>query len=430
MTRIILLLFSFFIEAVVFYQYAFFLFIPKHSFFQRLLLLSLLYTSLFFSSIFGIVWINLTLFFLANFLFLYTQYRLTLLSAIFHSAMLSVIMGVTESVAFAFTPLPTMLKKDEAFIPFVIFSKALYFLIVVLMAHITRLKSGKQTKHNDSTLLLLLIPTSSVFILLSLLMYIINFPVVFPFNLMFVLSTTFLLLINLLVFQINQYNQKKSMEFTEMQLLLQKKSDLIKYHEMLLSQHENQSILIHDIKKHLQSVLLLNKQKEPEKIDSYIRQLIDSSDLRESVRICDNEMLNAILCQYKRQCDSYHIAFHTDIRSGSVQNISHRDLTSLFCNLLENAVTAATPIPNSYIELSVQKKKTAPILLIVLINSCRFSPDFNQNGMPVSNKTDNGRHGFGVRSIQKVVDQYHGNMRMYYDDATATFHTIITLKQE
>ena len=55
-------------------------------------------------------------------------------------------------------------------------------------------------------------------------------------------------MVNLLVFGINQYNQKKSQEYTDMQLLLQKESDSVEYYEMMLSQNENQSILIHDIK--------------------------------------------------------------------------------------------------------------------------------------------------------------------------------------
>ena len=30
---------------------------------------------------------------------------------------------------------------------------------------------------------------------------------------------------------------------------------------------------------------------------------------------------------------------------------------------------------------------------------------------------------------KKVVKQYHGNLQMYYDNDSGTFHTIITLKQ-
>ena len=96
------------------------------------------------------------------------------------------------------------------------------------------------------------------------------------------ISAVLLLLINLLVFGITQYNQKKSREFTEMQLLLQKESDSAEYYKMLLSQNENRSILIHDIKKHLQSIKLLNEKGESEKIDAYILQLMDASDLKET----------------------------------------------------------------------------------------------------------------------------------------------------
>ena len=35
----------------------------------------------------------------------------------------------------------------------------------------------------------------------------------------------------------------------------------------------------------------------------------------------------------------------------------------------------------------------------------------------------------GFKSIKKVVKQYHGNLQMYYDNDSGTFHTIITLKQ-
>mgnify|MGYP000810051987 CR=1 FL=1 len=65
---------------------------------------------------------------------------------------------------------------------------------------------------------------------------------------------------------------------------MQKESDTAAYYEMLLSQHESQRILIHDMKKHLQSIEILNSAKEHEKIDAYIHILLQSSDLTESVR--------------------------------------------------------------------------------------------------------------------------------------------------
>ena len=83
---------------------------------------------------------------------------------------------------------------------------------------------------------------------------------------------------------------------------------------MLHSQSENQSILIHDIKKHLQSIEMLNEEKDHEKISLYIQQLLLSSELKERSRICDRELLNAILSRYQRICSERNITFHADIR--------------------------------------------------------------------------------------------------------------------
>ena len=74
---------------------------------------------------------------------------------------------------------------------------------------------------------------------------------------------------------------------------------------------------------------------------------MESSDLRETTNICDNEMLNAILAAILSMQPNKHIHFHTDIKRYCTQYIYQHDLTSLFCNLLENAMESAENIPDS-----------------------------------------------------------------------------------
>lgn len=38
------------------------------------------------------------------------------------------------------------------------------------------------------------------------------------------------------------------------------------------------------------------------------------------------------------------------------------------------------------------------------------------------------RHGFGLKSIRRIIKKYNGDIEMYYNDVTCTFHTIIMLK--
>ncbi len=213
-----------------------------------------------------------------------------------------------------------------------------------------------------------------------------------------------------------------------MQLLVQKESELTKYYKLLLKQDENQKILIHDIKKHLHSIALLNQEQESQKISQYIEELLNSSSLKDSVRFCDNEFLNAILAQYHQACIEQNTQFQVDIRNGCLSDISSGDLTALFCNLLDNAISSTKNIRNSFIELSVRQKENLSVVVIVLINSCRCSPDYDKDGLPISSKVQKGMHGYGMKSIQKVVKSHRGNIQTYYQIETATFHTIITLR--
>ncbi len=305
----------------------------------------------------------------------------------------------------------------------------LFFSIISCISFTFKNKKAKPDYYDKILFLLLLIPISCFFILLTLIRIIETYHFTQPLDFLVTISAILLLMITLLTFLLNQYHYKKSTDFTDIQVQLQKEDDLIQYYKMLISQNENQNILIHDIKKHLQSIDLLNENGSSREIHAYIQHLLSSTELKTSSRICDNELLNSILCRYQKQCDLNHINFITDIRKGTLTNISHNELTSLFCNLLDNAINACDQIPNAFIELSVQKRENSPYTAIVLINSCKNAPVYDQNNFPISSKKTNNRHGYGMKSISKVVKKNNGDFQTYYNNETSQFHTIITIKE-
>lgn len=424
----------FLVEAVILLQYASHLFIPRHSLQKRLIMLCSLYTLLCIAAFFQIKWLNMGLYLIANFIFLKTQYDLKYPSALFHSAILAAVMCMCELVVYSvmerFTP--DFFARMEDFYHtflFVICSKTLFFAVIYLVTHLLKNQQKQEQQYDNTIPLLMFIPFTAILIMLTFVSISDYYTLTPDLNRLISFSALLLLITNLLVFGIHHYNQQKSREYTEMQLLLQKETDLTEYYKMLLAQTENQSILIHDIKKHLQSIELLNEQNNPGKISDYISQLLLSSDLRENTRICDHELLNAILSRYKRQCDNQHIAFLTDIRSGTTDFLADSDLTSLFCNLIENGMEAAGSLPNSFVEISTGRRDKTPFVLITLINSCGMNPLASGKGNLTTTKTDKHRHGFGIKSIHKIVNRYDGNIQMYYDEESMTFHTIIALKK-
>lgn len=424
--------FSFLVEAIILWQYSSNLFPARHTPRKKPAVLCGLYFILFCVSLFESIWINIILYFFLNLIFLMTQCYLNWYTSVFHSSILTAVMTMSELVVYGITKrfAPHFLDNGREFyhlLFFSVFSKLIFFAVAYILMHLMKTPKKDTGQHDRSVFLLVFIPLTSIFIMFTFVSIGESVPLPSSLDWMVAVGAVLLLTANLLMFEINQYHQKKNMEFTEIQLLLQKESDSARYYKMLNVQNENQRILIHDIKKHLQSIDLLNEQKEHAKISAYIRQLVLSPDLKESSRLCDHEMLNSILCRYMQQCTDSNMTFHADIRSGTTDFIADNDLTSLFCNLLDNAITAAGMVPDSFIEIHTSRHEKTPFVVITVINSCRKNP-FSRNDRQLT-VIKNG-HGFGLKSIRKVVSKYHGNLQMYYNDDTLTFHTIITLKQQ
>lgn len=428
MINTLCLIFSYAAEAVILWQYASGLFVPLHTRRRRLSTLIICHCLSLAVSLFENIWLNAVLFVMSCFIFM-IQYQIKWYLALFHSVMLTIFMGLSELIPYSilsFFIIHLHFESNDAFslITFAGFSKLIYFFLTYILMNFFEEKGGK---NKVTAILLSLIPIISLFLVITLMIISGNTQLPAYLNWMIAISAIFLLAINLLVFGMHQYTQKKDLEFTQMQLLLQEESNFSEYYKMLLSQKENQSILIHDIKKHLQSITLLNDKGESDKIDTYIRQLLHSSDLNETARFCDHDLLNAVLYQYQRRCQEENIDFHTDIRSKTTTFLSDYDLTSLFGNLLDNALEAAAQVPHAYIEISACRKENAPFVVVTVVNSCPADPFLGTSGRLVSPKPDSQRHGFGIKSIQRIVSRYGGEMQMYYQDETHTFHVILTL---
>lgn len=386
--------FSFLIEGIVFWNYVSILFVPKCSAKIRFVCLSFGFFILFLFSLHNIFLLNCILYTTVCFLYLIFLYKTSWYYALFHSLLFEVLTGACELPVYSFlstffTSANLRAADFHLKLLFAVISKTLFFAVMSVLLLWLKKRQKPFLQYDKSVFFTILIPFIAQIIVLILIAVCDSTAMTATQNRLITTSAFFLLIVNLLIFGLNQYNQKK----------------------------------------HLQSIALLNEDNENEKIRAYIDQLMQSSDLLEFSKICDHKILNNILCRYKKVCNDLHIAFHADIRSNTTTFLSDSDVTSLFCNLLDNAVEASQRIKDPYIEISATQREHTPFIIITIINSCACNP-FSPNGELVSSKPDPQAHGFGIKSIEKIVHNYNGNMQMYYDGETFTFHTIIMLKMK
>ncbi len=419
-------------EAIIAWQYCSSLFYSKYSRQTESILLFAGYGVLLFIGLAETGWLNTVAFIITNFIIILILYQVKWYSAFFHALIVFIVMALSELIVIGINSqvLVNFLETHTHNVNLILsamFSKLIYFFVLQFIIRFLKEEKEEPVLPDRNTFLLNLIPFFSTIIFLTL--YTISLTVELPVLIEFMVSVSsmLLLILNLLIFWIYNRNQKRSREYMQLQIQLQKESDTAGYYQLLIRQDENQKILIHDIRKHLQSIRVLNEQGEREKIAAYIDRIVHSSDLQGSVQVCDNVSLNALLCRYTQLCQEQGIAFHADVRSGLLASLTYHDLTALFSNLLDNAVEASAGVPEGYIELSITQQKNASLTVLSLINSCPENPFSSKTGRLVSSKKDSLRHGYGIRSIERVVKAYHGDMQMYYEEERREFHTVITL---
>lgn len=421
------------LEACILWQYCRNLFPSKYTKQGEAIFLFASYCILFAGSFFDSYRLNLLLFFVVNFACIFVIYQPKLLTALFHDLFITISMLLSEICILGILSYfgPDFYEEKSYFRNLVILSvmsKLLYFLILQCTSTYIKQRIKKELSFSKSTLFLNIIPLLSAFIALVLATVCTKVSLSLFLDVLISISAIMLLAINIFLAWFHTYTLEKSQQFVEMQILLQKEYDTALYFDALHQQDEKQKILIHDIRKHLLSIADLNEKGEAEKITAYINQIIQSSDLQDSVRICDNNLLNTILYRIKQQCKASGTSLLTDIRSGCTDFLSEYDMTALFSNLLDNAIDATKNIPNSYIELSVTPHSDKRII-ITMINSCRKNPFSNNSRRLTTTKKNKWRHGYGMKSIQRVVNKYNGNSRFYFDEENYTFHTILILKK-
>lgn len=423
------------IEALILLQYVSAIFKPKYRKYIELPALLFLYLAIYLISYMNNFFLNTVAFVLSNFLYILFMYYTNIQLALFHAAISTVTMSASELIVYSIISYytPDFYVETRYYLHMLllaIFSKFVYFLVLYLLSHLFCAKEERILSNQKSTLFLSLVPLTTLFVLITLIFVGTKTTFILSIDIMLCISAIFMLGLNLFIFAFHHYIQKENKKHTELELLLQKEYDSAEYYKMLIQQTENQKILIHDMKKHLQSISILNETKETEKIASYIHHLIHSSSLQNHSHFCEHKLLNSILGQYKKQCDEKQIEFLVDVRHKTVDFMLPNDLTALFCNLLDNAVEAAEKTVDSFIELYVSQKERTPYTVVTITNTCRRDPFEHGSLQLLTSKKDKQHHGYGLKSIQKAVKKYHGNMKMYYEKDTTTFHTIITLKPQ
>lgn len=358
-----------------------------------------------------ILWLNVVDFLIINCFLCFYLFSRRVSSSVFHGLILTGTMVVTELIVEligmkALNGFLVFMEHPLTYAMINISSRMVFFLIIRIIIMNFAPKKEKIDVKSGFAVLIGIIPIVSIWFTIVIIMICVDSPIDNLMSSMLLTSAILLLVMNFVVFWAYDSNQKFMRNYLMMQANLREQQAEAEYYRGLAKQTENQKILIHDIKNHLQTIAGLSKDGGESEIHEYVQQLMEMPAMKPAVTYCSQPVLNVILGQYQEICKKKSIQFGVDIRKDSVDYITVDDLTALFGNLLKNAVEAAAGVSEAYIDVTANYNYKSKQTFISVENSVLHPPVFDRDRRLISQKKDGGLHGVGIKSIQRAAEHY------------------------
>lgn len=411
----------YFIEVLIVFFFAKSIYEPKFnhitSFLGTLGAYSLLYVV---NIVFKAELLNLLFMFLINVLILKFLYKSSLKSSLFHGLVFMISVFVSEFTVVYFS---SMLIKDATDNNLHLQSLASMLLLFFISRVLARLSIKENNAKSWGTWAgLAVLPFSSALVLFAFRFTTKNIVIENPESIWILIASTVLFFANIIVYVIYERAEMNTQKLMELELANQKNEIDMQYLNLIEKKNQSMQVMAHDYKNHF---LTISSMTESDEIKEYINGLLGEISKLNNMGKTQNRLLDVILSKYTSVCEEKNIELEIDVVTDNLTIMSNNDISSLFNNLLDNATESA--------EKSIKKKVLVQITNVMnsyrkisVINSCDIQPS-TKNGELVTNKENKELHGFGTKSIKKIVDKYDGELDWEYDKKSKQFKFTILI---
>lgn len=221
---------------------------------------------------------------------------------------------------------------------------------------------------------------------------------VIVFTPVFVMSVAYAVLSILFYYFIDYQNMQEIKNIQDI-----KNNMINKQYSSLKQKYEDISILKHDIKNHLQTLLILS-EKDPQKVNEYLTRYLSQMNEYSLFFKSDDQMLEIVINEKYLESQEFGISFEIENDAIHMTFIDDLDIVTIFCNLLDNAIEANQTVTDKrYIKMKIYEKNH--YVMIQVINP--FSHEIIRKKDQFISTKDN-HMGMGLRSVQKTIHKYCG----------------------
>ncbi|EGT4676115.1 ATP-binding protein [Clostridioides difficile] len=194
------------------------------------------------------------------------------------------------------------------------------------------------------------------------------------------------------------------------------------YYLNIQESHMKVRKIYHDINNHLACI----KKIENGDVDNYIKSINEELRDFESSFNTGNKILDIILNEKSIDCRNNNIKLLCDINLRKCEFIQMIDISSIFSNILDNAIEACEKVRQGrYIKLRGVIVKS--YFIITCENSKNDKLRF-KNNILITSKDDKFFHGIGLKSIKSSIKKYDGELEIIEGKNNFTLNIYIPIQ--
>ena len=215
------------------------------------------------------------------------------------------------------------------------------------------------------------------------------------------------LVLNLCVFYLYHILLKNYVQLREQDIYKQQTIAYQNQFELMKESQGRIRALRHDMKNHVLALEGLAKSSKPEKVIEYLNSIQEFMKNPAEHIYTGNEDLDSLLNFKLQRAKEELKKVETDIVLPEKMNLHSFDFNVIVGNLLDNAIDACKRIEqeDKWILLQIEMQKQ--FLFIKVSNPINEIPVMKK-GVPVSTKQNRQKHGYGLKSVEHVVNKYNG----------------------
>ncbi len=238
------------------------------------------------------------------------------------------------------------------------------------------------------------------------------------------ISSIMLIMVNILVFYMFEYQIKMAEAKNLEQMVKQQLEYKAEYYKELSRKQEITNKTMHDLKNQLFALreeLEQNPSEGMDRINNICEDILSSY----SLKFTGIEAVDALITSKYMTMQEKNISFTNSIYISSKIGIDTMDLCVVIGNLLDNAVEANETVDmgRKLIDLNIRQQQS--YLTINVTNAISHSVNIGSAGIATTKK-DKAIHGFGLKSINEIVKKYNGNCT--YSQSDDNFEVLIIMK--